>query len=573
MYLEELTIQSNKKVIRKIPFHIGTNLIVDETQNLKAIETGNNIGKTTVLALIDYCLGGDPEQIYRDPETKKNIDYVKDYLVKNEILITLRLKKDLFEEKSKEIIIKRNFLQRNKKIMSINGENLTKNSGKDFEEKLSSLILVEREEEKPSFRQVIAHNIRYKDERINNTLKVLNNFTTNIEYETLYLFMFGLPVSDRTSLVKKLKVEQKFKERLEKKQTKTELELQLDIVTDNINKLEKQKKNLNINEKYEEDLQELNSIKYNISKLSTKISELSLRKDLLIETEEELKKDVTNVDLNDLRELYSAAKKSVKDIQVTFEQMVKYHNNMILEKIKYITQDLPSLEVEINSYKKELEKQLSVEKELINKLSTSDTFSDLENIISELTDNHRKLGELENSISQIEESERNIQGVIKEIELLDGNRFTNEFQELLKNQLKKFNRFFTDVSKELYGEEYGLSYQIKEDKKTKQQYYSFESFNLNTSSGKKQGEILCFDIAYILFARSENIPALNFILNDKKELMHGNQLLKVNDFAWKNNIQLVFSILNDKIPQQLNDNKHIVLRLSENDKLFKIEDN
>lgn len=573
MYLEELTIQSNKKVIRKIPFHIGTNLIVDETQNLKAIETGNNIGKTTVLALIDYCLGGDPEQIYRDPETKKNIDYVKDYLVKNEILITLRLKKDLFEEKSKEIIIKRNFLQRNKKIMSINGENLTKNSGKDFEEKLSSLILVEREEEKPSFRQVIAHNIRYKDERINNTLKVLNNFTTNIEYETLYLFMFGLPVSDRTSLVKKLKVEQKFKERLEKKQTKTELELQLDIVTDNINKLEKQKNNLNINEKYEEDLQELNSIKYNISKLSTKISELSLRKDLLIETEEELKKDVTNVDLNDLRELYSAAKKSVKDIQVTFEQMVKYHNNMILEKIKYITQDLPSLEVEINSYKKELEKQLSVEKELINKLSTSDTFSDLENIISELTDNHRKLGELENSISQIEESERNIQGVIKEIELLDGNRFTNEFQELLKNQLKKFNRFFTDVSKELYGEEYGLSYQIKEDKKTKQQYYSFESFNLNTSSGKKQGEILCFDIAYILFARSENIPALNFILNDKKELMHGNQLLKVNDFAWKNNIQLVFSILNDKIPQQLNDNKHIVLRLSENDKLFKIEDN
>lgn len=571
MYLSELVIQSNSKVIRKIPFHIGTNLIVDDTKNLKQVETGNNIGKTTVLALIDYCLGGDPEQIYRDPETKKNIDYVKDYLVENQISITLKLKNDLFDEKSKEIIIKRNFLQKNKKIMSINGENLTKNAGKDFDAKLSTLLIGEREEEKPGLRQVIAHNIRYKDERINNTLKVLNNFTTNIEYETLFLFMFGLPVSDRASLVKKLKTEQKFKERLEKQQTITELELQLDIVADNIFKLEKKKKNLNINDRYEEDLQELNNTKYHISKLSTNISELSLRKDLLIETEKELKQDISNVDLNTLRELYSVAKKSVKEIQVTFEQMVQYHNNMILEKIKYITQDLPSLEAKIDSYKKDLEKQLSIEKVLINKISTSDSFSDLENTISELTENYRKLGELENSISQIKESESNIQKINEEIESLDGNRFTNEFQEELKKQLKKFNRYFTDVSKELYGEEYGLTYHLKEDKKTRQQYYSFESFNLNTSSGKKQGEILCFDIAYILFARSENIPTLNFILNDKKELMHGNQLLKVNEFAWENNIQLVFSILKDKIPQQINDNKHIVLRLSENDKLFRIE--
>lgn len=74
-----------------------------------------------------------------------------------------------------------------------------------------------------------------------------------------------------------------------------------------------------------------------------------------------------------------------------------------------------------------------------------------------------------------------------------------------------------------------------------------------------------------MFARSEDLPHLNFILNDKKELMHGNQLTKVNNYAWKNNLQLVFSILEDKIPSELNNDKHIVLRLSEKDKLFKIE--
>ncbi|MEK5121331.1 DUF2326 domain-containing protein [Bacillus sp. FSL R9-9492] len=573
MFLNELRILSNSRVIREIGFHTGTNLILDETQNSNEIETGNNIGKTTVLALIDYCLGGNPEQIYSDPESKQTIEFVKDYLVSNEVSIELNLKEDLMDEKSKEIIIKRNFLQRNKKIMSINGENLKKNSGRDFEEKLSSLIIGERENDKPGIRQLIAHNIRYKDERINNTLKVLNTFTTNVEYETLYLFMFGLPVSDRTFLMKKLKVEQNFKGRLEKKQSKTELELQLDIIKDHINRLEKQKNDLNINENYDEDLQELNKLKYKISRLSSKISELSLRREILRETEAELREDISVVDLNSLKEIYSVAKKSVSNIQVTFEEMVKYHNNMILEKIKYITQDLPSLESKIEEYKKELENDLLLEKDLVSKLSISDTFSDLEKIISELTNNYRRLGEVENSISQIELSETNIRNISEEIDLLEGNRFSEEFQNLLMKQLMKFNRYFTEVSKQLYGEEYGISFKINEDRKTKQPFYSFESFNLNTSSGKKQGEILCFDIAYILFARSENIPALNFILNDKKELMHGNQLVKVNEFASKNNIQLVFSILKDKIPDGLNNDKHIVLKLSENDKLFKIEDN
>lgn len=572
MYLKELKIESRDKVIRKIPFHLGTNLIVDETLNENDKETGNNIGKTTVLALIDYCLGGDSEQIYKDPESNKIIDFLKDYLVNEEILITLELKRELLDEKSQEITIERNFLQRNKKIMKINGENLTKNSGKDFEEKLSALIIGERENDKPGIRQIFAHNIRYKDERINNTLKVLNRYSTSVEYETLYLYLFGLPVSDRTYFMKKLKIEQNFKARLEKKQAKPELELQIDIVKDNIKNLEEKKRNLNINEKYEEELQDLNITKYKISKISSKISELSLRKELLKETENELKQDIADVDLDALRELYSVAKKSVNEIQKTYEQLIEYHNNMIIEKIRYITQDLPNLESEIEQNTQNLEKELANEKYLTNKISSSDTFSDLENIITDLTNNHRKLGELENSLSQIENSEENITKINNDIELLEGNRFTTQFQDLLLKQLMKFNKNFKEVSKELYGEEYGITFSVKEDRKTKQKYYAFECFNLNMSSGKKQGEILCFDIAYILFARSEGIPNLDFILNDKKELMHGNQLIKVNDFAWKNNIQLVFSILKDKIPEELNNEKQIVLILSEKDKLFRIEE-
>ncbi|MBN3534705.1 DUF2326 domain-containing protein [Mycoplasma procyoni] len=93
-----------------------------------------------------------------------------------------------------------------------------------------------------------------------------------------------------------------------------------------------------------------------------------------------------------------------------------------------------------------------------------------------------------------------------------------------------------------------------------------------SSSGKKQGEILSFDLAYILFAKEQKINHLNFILNDKKELMHSNQLhsLAINDYLNNNQIQLVFSILKDKLPEEIKENpENIVLELSQKDKLLR----
>lgn len=78
-------------------------------------------------------------------------------------------------------------------------------------------------------------------------------------------------------------------------------------------------------------------------------------------------------------------------------------------------------------------------------------------------------------------------------------------------------------------------------------------------------------LAYILFADEEQLPCLHFLLNDKKELMHDNQLIKVAEFVQNKNIQLVISILKDKLPTTVLDKAHIAVELSQNNKLFKIE--
>lgn len=85
-------------------------------------ETGNNVGKTTVLKLVDFCFGADKKEIYVDPETKRNeYKLVKDYLVENEVLISLVLKDDLRDVESRKLEDQRNFLSFSKKIQQING--------------------------------------------------------------------------------------------------------------------------------------------------------------------------------------------------------------------------------------------------------------------------------------------------------------------------------------------------------------------------------------------------------------------------------------------------------------------
>ena len=574
MFIKKLIISTPSKILRNIEFHKGLNLIVDDTPTINTQLTGNNVGKTTVLKLVDFCLGGKATEIYTDFEDKKSeYEEVKKFLIEQEVLITLILTEDLdLVDKSKQIIIERNFLQNSRAIRNINGEPILE---KDFENKLMSLLIPNQKSEKPSFRQIISHNIRYKDENINNTLKTLSKYTSDYEYETLYLFLLGCNFNSgarRQAIATKLKQEENYKARLEKNQSKESYEIALTILDDEILELDKKKKTFNINENFEQDLEELNKIKYKINKLSSEVVKLGIRKDLIEEAKENMENSTTNIDLKQLKALYDEAKLNISGIQKTFEDLVNYHNTMIVEKLKFITEDLPSLNERIRLENIKLNKLLEEEKVVSKKIAKSDSFEELEKIIAKLNEKYMLKGEFESTISNLNEVEENINRLKNELSNIDNYLFSDEFKELLKSQIKKFNKFFSTVSNELYGESYVLGFSEETNKKTNQTFYKFNSFNLNMSSGKKQGEILCFDLAYILFADSEKISCLHFLLNDKKELMHDNQLLKVADFVKKNNIQLIISILKDKLPENLVDKSNIVIELSQNKKLFRIEE-
>ena len=535
MFIEKLKISTKYETIREMTFHTGMNLIIDNTPltaDLKS--TGNNVGKTTVLKLIYFCLGGEGKDIYTDKENKNKVyEDVKTFLINQEVLITLTLTNGFNIPKKNQLVIERNFLSGKNAIRKINGESILK---KDFENELLAKIFPEHKNEKPSFKQIISHNIRYKDNSINKTLKTLDAFTSDVEYETLYLYLLGCGFDSgakKQALTNRIKQEKAYKERIEKKQKKNSYEVALAILEDEIADLKNKKTLLNINEDFEEDLDKLNEIKYKINRLTSLITKLEIRRDMIVEAKNEMEQDVSSIDLGQLKLLYSESKEYIPNLNKTFEDLVAYHNKMIVEKISFITKELPSLTDRIENEKITLKALLSDEKELSLKISKSDSFNDLENIISEINEKYRLKGEYENTISQINEVDSVLEEIENELKNIDQYLYSDAFQEKLKKQITKFNRYFSSVSYELYGEKYALTYEIINNKKTNKPVYKFSTFNSNMSSGKKQGEILCFDLAYIMFADEEVISCLHFLLNDKKELMHDNQLSKVADFVMK----------------------------------------
>jgi len=567
MFLRSLIISTPTRIIREIPFHKGINLIVDESGEQI---TGNNVGKTTVLRLIDFCLGAKAKNIYADPENKKNeYSLVKDYLIKNKVIITLALGIDA-DNNDEDVVIARNFLLRKEAVREINGEPIAE---KDFEKKLSELLLPSLQEDKPTFRQVISHNIRYSDLSLSNTLKTLDAYTSDADYETLYLHLFGCDFKsdiDRPRILEKIKTENSYKNRLEKNQSRNGYEVILELVDDRIAVLNKKKSELNINEDFESDLQSLNEIKYSVNSISSEIASLNLRKNIILEAKRDFEMQKSDIDIDALSSIYQQAGMLIPNLQKKFEDLVIYHNQMLVQKIKFITQDLPIVEKKIEEKSKELNSLLSQEQILSEKITQSDTFEDLEAIIQELNELFKRKGECEKIVSQISEVEATIGELNTELKGIDEQLFSSDFESVVRNQLRKFNKLFAEISNQLYGEQYAITYHIITNQHG-QKLYKFSSFNVNHSSGKKQGEISCFDIAYTLFADEEKISCLHFLLNDKKELVYDKQLIDIAKVVSKSNIQFVASILKDKLPPELNKEEYFVVKLSQNDKLFRIE--
>lgn len=565
MFLKQVIIQNKNSIIRDIPFHKGINLIVDETPVGSSQQaTGNNVGKTTVLRLVDYCFGADGKNIYQDTEFGKQPNTtIENFLKNNEIIITVVLVDNLDSPKE-EVVIRKNFLARNKKLQEINGENIT--DKKAFDKKLKEVIF-KSEVDKPTFKQIISKNIRDEKNKMANIVKVLNSFTRTEEYEALYLFWLGINTDshNQKELLSKEKTrEENFQKRLKKDGELSLIEQQLILLNTKIDELNLRKNNFNLNENYAADVDKLNEIKSKLNRSATELSRLEIRKDLINESKEDLEQEYTKIDTSQIKLLYERAKSLISTIQVSFEDTVKFHNDLISEKLEFITKELPEIEQQIRKIKSEIIVLRKEEDTLTETLNKSALVEDFEKTILDLNKQFERKGNLEEqkrlwlySQEKLAEIDGNLNAINQGISSKDSQ---------IQNRITEFNKYFSVMSNRLYGETYLLSSQKNE------KGYELIVTNLegNPSTGKKKGQIAAFDFAYIEFADKLDIECLHFIMHDQLETIHDNQLNTIVEVANSFNGQYIVPILRDKIPSNIDISEFEILSLSQDDKLFKL---
>ena len=565
MFLKSLKIENGSTIVRDIIFHKGINLIVDETNTSDKKESGNNVGKTTVIRLIDYCLGGKGENIYKDTEFAQNTNTeVETFLKQNNIIITLSLVDDL-DNPLNEICIRRNFLSRNDKITEINGESY---SAKDSLTKELKKLIFNSEEEKPTFRQIISKNIRDEKNRLQNTLKVLHVATTKDVYEPLYLFWFGIEQNSSTykeKLNRDRKTEENLQTRLRKEGTLSMIEQSLLVIERSIKELTTKKETFNINPSFEKDLSDLNQVKFDLNRYSTELSRLEMRKELIFESKNELENEKSDLNVAQIYNLYNEAKALIPNIQKSFEDTLQFHNIMIDEKLSYITRELPELDNSIAVTKREINKLLSKEKNLTVQLKKNGATDDLQKIITELNSEFEKKGKNEELKRLWEQSIKSITEIDQKLSQINKSLISKD--ELIQQQVAKFNEYFSNVTYKLYGEREILS----ADPTDKGYEFKITPVAGNPGTGKKKGQIAAFDLAYIQFADNMNIRCLHFILTDQIENIHHNQIENLLiEIVLETNCQYILPVLRDKLPKDIEIAQYEVLTLSQYNKLFKI---
>jgi len=564
MFLKLLKIEVGEDTVREIPFKKGLNLIIDETKTTTLQESGNNVGKTTVLRLIDFCLGGDGINVYKDSEFKdKTNTQIEAFLKESNVIISLIMKKDLDDNDSEEIIIRRNFLSYKNKIQEINGIHY---NGKDFDLKLKQLVF-DTNVERPTFRQMISKNIRYEKSRLDNTLKVLHFSTTFEQYEALYFFWFGIGTDTaykKQMLYASKATEEALLRRLRKDGSLSEIKQSLSVIARDIQDLDKKKSKFNINEFYQEDLDKLNEVRADINRIATVIARLDIRREIILESKHELEKGRADIDVGQLEEIYKSAKRFIPDLHVKFSQMLSFHNSMLTEKIKFVTNEIPSIDADLSSLHRSLKLAITKESELAGNLKKSGAIEELEELVSKENLKYEQRGRYEEQQKQWETSTLKLEKILKELGEINAGIASQD--ATLEGRIAEFNRLFSSISERLYDEQFILS----QDRNDRAIELKISSIGGNLGTGKKKGQIAAFDIAYIQFCDENYIPCLHFILHDQVESIHDNQLTLLAEIVGSSNIQFVVPVLHDKLPPDLKVEDYKILSLSQDDKLFRV---
>ena len=121
--------------------------------------------------------------------------------------------------------------------------------------------------------------------------------------------------------------------------------------------------------------------------------------------------------------------------------MVKFHNEMLNEKIKFITNELPAIEKELITLNRNIKIEILLESELSQKLKKAGAIEELEELVSKLNLKYEQKGRYEEQQRQWDSSTEKLKSI--EEELTEINQGIASQDKILENRISSFNKFFS----------------------------------------------------------------------------------------------------------------------------------
>jgi predicted nuclease with TOPRIM domain len=565
MLLIRLEITRGDELVRQVSFKYGLNLILDKP-TLTSTESGNNVGKTTVLRLIDFCFGSEGDDIWKDNEFQKNVNQeVYDYLHGTiPVVISLHL-----EDKAKaKHTLRRSFANGKEAILSIDDK--AYRNVKDYRAALK-LLLFGSGGLKPGLRQLMPKFVRSSPALMNKTLKYLGEYATETDYEALHLFLFGFFAVDvleerprLTAKRKKLDRDLQALNRLRKEGAIEQLLIHL----------RREIEEISLSRQLQGEVPEIarranvvSAIRGKASALAGVLSRYEGEIASLQSTVSELAHEYSDIDNFAIEAIYRDAQKYIPKLQHDWEDLSHFVQSLRGRKQRFLETQVASLKAKAGDAMNELKSLQQQERAEISTLVKSPEFVKALDLRTDLQEKLKQLGSLEQNLQDIKNLKVSIEEVDKKLE--ETREQIEQGKALLKDRVGIFNKHFSELSKVLYGETYLLHFD-----ETARGSLSFQltAVGANVGAGKKASQTAAFDLAYIDFLTETGINFPRFVCHDGVENIHGNQLAALLSTAESLKGQLILATLRDKLPV-MGDGmipKNTILELDQNDKLFRL---
>lgn len=555
--------EPSENIIREIIFNEnGLSLIIDNTpEDIR--ESGNSVGKSTVIKIIDLCLGAkSTKELYYDSDTKSENVEIKTFLSVNKVQAELIL----FDEKQKEYIIRRDLFPKGKRYIFNESYNAN-----EFTKKLKEIIF-KLKEDKPTFRQLMPKFIRLDNMAEDRIIKYLPLMTTNDTYDLIYCFLFQIYdeslLNKRSEINDKISECQKTIQILEKSKSIVSLSVlkqSLEMVNTDLDVLSEKRQKLSYMDTYREELDNKRKLTVKINEIQKNMQFLEFEIENIESSIRELSQEKKNVNFATLRAIYEEAKSYVPNLQKSYENLVNFHNTMIQNRIDFIREQLLVKQKILTQYSEQLDDALTEKEKITVEVLDEgllDEFNMLNKKIEELS---LKKGEIQQSINLLEEQEQARLLFSKELNKIEEQMKSDGIEEKIKN----FNQIFAGYCDKLYGEKYLLAYNEKWKAEGKFPI-NIASLGGNVGTGKKKAVIVAYDLAYMQYAINERISVPKFVIHDKMENTHINQLKTIFEICKGIKGQYIIPILRERIDKI--DDKYIekvtVLELSSTNKFF-----